>query len=186
VAKKKRVLAALSAGALIVGASLSFATPASAYALSGCKLPSTTASVSNNAVLSKYITATNTAKSRWNAETQPVTFTTATSSSSARVFVTGWNAVDDYYAVTTGSCSGGVWSGQVRVTWNDTGSYALTTAQLRMVGIHEFGHVLGLDHVTRTCNGKKSVMVQGPTKWTCGWGSDDPWADDVNGVNAIY
>lgn len=184
--RARSLIAAAIACLAIYAVSLVAATPANAYALNGCKLTSTSTSVYNGASISKYVTATNTAKSRWNNESQPVTFTTASSSSSAKVVVTGWNAVDTYYAVTTGTCSSGKWSGTVTITWNDTGSYALTTAQLRMVAVHEFGHVLGLDHVTRSCSQTKAVMVQGTTKWSCSWGNDDPWTDDVNGVNQIY
>jgi predicted Zn-dependent protease len=149
-------------------------------------MPSTSISYYNGAVLTKYISATQTAVSRWNGETAPISFVQSTNSTTSKIFVTAINAVDTYYAVTSGNCSAGLWSGRVTITWNDTGSYNLTTAQLRMVGVHEFGHALGLGHRSASCSSTKTVMVQGTTKWSCGWGSDDPWADDVAGVNAIY
>jgi predicted Zn-dependent protease len=161
------------------------AEPASAYAHSGCRAASSTISVYNGAAITEYINATNQAIARWNAVAAKTTFTTTSSSSAATVNVTGLSSAESYWAVTSGTCAGGVFTSQIRLTWNSTTAHSLTATQKRMVGTHEFGHVQGLGHVTRTCSQTKAVMVQGSNKWTCGWGTE-PWADDINGVNALY
>jgi hypothetical protein len=171
---------------VVVSFGVIHAAPASAYALSGCRATSSTITIYNNALISKYITATNAAVARWNGTSARTNLVLKSSSSGVNVVVTGWNAADTYYAVTSGNCAGGVYISQITVTWNDTMDYNLTSTALRMIGTHEFGHVQGLGHLNRTsCSQSPTVMVQGDIKWTCSWGNE-PWTDDVNGVNSLY
>jgi hypothetical protein len=63
----------------------------------------------------------------------------------------------------------------------------LSSYQLNLVVMHEFGHAQGLAHSSSTCsssNTNKKVMSQGTDKFSCT--GTAPWADDENGVNAKY
>ncbi|MFF5076427.1 matrixin family metalloprotease [Actinoplanes sp. NPDC000266] len=123
---------------------------------------------------------------RWNSTNTPTSFGVTTDRPGNVVISSFAFADPTVYAETSGRCSGGVWSGHtVNIRWS-IGLYdELTYAQGRLVGTHEFGHALGLDHTNPSCTGTKSVMVQGPKKWTCGWGLE-PWADDIAGVHYLY
>lgn len=63
-------------------------------------------------------------------------------------------------------------------TWNSDGA-------LKSVAVHEFGHALGLDHVT---NGK---VIMNPYTWGTNsrygdFGLTTPQTDDKNGANDLY
>lgn len=75
---------------------------------------------------------------------------------------------------------------QIPFYWNLDTTGKLNSTQRKLVAIHEFGHIQGLAHVTRTCSQTPAVMVQGKNKWDCGWAGTAPWLDDRNGVHAEY
>jgi len=181
------VRAALAVIALVAAGILGIpAERASAYALSGCYLNDTSITVNNPGWGASYSSPTASAAGSWNSKSTPVTFTFI-GSTSAQVRVTVASRGEEYWARVTGTCSGGVYTGQVRFYWNTDTTGSLTNTQRTRVAMHEFGHVQGLDHVTRSCsNTNWAVMVQGTSKWACGWGGSPPWTDDVNGVNAVY
>lgn len=186
--RRRAAITALVAATLVAGG-LALAAPASAYKLNGCRFSGTAPGISvyNGAIIAKYVTATSAGMSRWNAKALGPTFLSVTSSSARKVLVTGWNSAESYYAVTSGSCSSGIWSGTVTFTWNDTTVHSFSVTALRTIATHEFGHTLGIADIAQAanCSGTKRVMEQGPNKWSCDWGTE-PWTDDINGVKYIY
>lgn len=179
----------LGAAALTATETVTTASPAEAYTRLGCKFSGTNPALKyHNAVGNPaFWTATVAGAGRWNAVSVPGSFA-STTGSTYNILVTEKSFVDPtVYAATTGTCSSGLWSGNLTVfTWATEGSGPLSATQKRMVATHELGHSYGLGHMTVTsCSGTKTVMVQGSLKWSCSWGTE-PWADDIAGVNAIY
>ncbi len=161
---------------------------AQAYTLSGCRVNTVAPTYRFTAlVTTNYKNATNNAAARWNAASVPVNFTMTTASTSTIVVDEMSVAGQTYWALTSGSCSGGFFTGTVSILWNTPlASGPTTEVGRRTIGTHEFGHVLGLNHSpTSSCSGTKAVMVQGSLKYSCGWGTE-PWLDDTNGVNYLY
>lgn len=186
-----RQIGALSAVSVLAVICAVFAFPGDAQAHSpvGCKFAGSNPTIRYKKGLmatAAFWTATTAGAGRWNAVSVPGTF--APTTGTANIYVTEASFVDgSVYAQTSGSCSGGTWTGgSTTFAWNTGGSRPLNATQQRMVATHELGHSYGLDHMfTSSCSGTKSVMVRGSLKWSCGWGTE-PWADDINGVNAIY
>ena len=181
---------------LIIGALLAAvigpAVPAEAYVKLGCKFGGIDPTIyySFNPVLSSIRrTATTSGAARWNAVSVPGVFVAWSAGHTENVKVTEWSAIDSYEAQTVGQCSGGLWVGStVTFTWNSPspGGVSGNATAMCMIATDELGHAYGLNHTPNTsCSVTKSVMTQGSVKWSCGWGTE-PWADDINGVNAVY
>jgi hypothetical protein len=190
--RARRALATFLAGLVTATAGILAVTvphsPAQAYALHGCKFaqgaPLYVQRGSNTG--GWFWDRSREAFARWNSTNTPTSFG-VTTDRPGNVVITEFTFADSTVtAQMVGACSGGVWSGHsVTIRWATGLHNRLTYAQGRMVGTHEFGHALGLDHTYPSCSGTKSVMVQGSNKWACGWGLE-PWADDINGVHYLY
>lgn len=188
--RRRRMLTAVAAVAALV--LVAFVAPAqdqeaSAYTLSGCRVNTVAPTYRFGLITTTYKNATNNAAARWNAAAVPVDFTMTTASTSTVAVSEMSVAGQTYWALTSGACSGGFFTGTVTIVWNTPlVSGPTTDTGRRTIGTHEFGHVLGLNHSpTSSCSGTKAVMVQGSLKYSCGWGSE-PWTDDTNGVNYLY
>ncbi|CAN5168311.1 hypothetical protein BH11ACT2_BH11ACT2_04870 [soil metagenome] len=189
---RSRSLITIALATLLVatGAAIIQPSSAQAYATNGCKFAGTAPTIPikySTLVTSNTITAMNGAIGRWNA-TIPLTLLTTTATG-YKVLVTELSSTEDYWAVTQGSCATGggkTWSGVVSITWNTPLTGNPSTTGRRMIGTHELGHSMGLNHVSATsCSSTHAVMGQGTWKFSCGWGTE-PWTDDINGINAVY
>lgn len=150
-------------------------TSASAYANLGCKFSSATVKYGYTA--SGLQPIFNTAATRWSSSTD-VNLVYAGQVS----VVTGINP----YAANYGSviwdgqatpCSGSTRTG-VAIQLNRYYTDGYTTEKKIGVAVHEFGHALGLAHVSST-----SAVMYGNTP---GRVPTSPAADDKNGMNALY
>ncbi len=170
--------------------------PSVAYQLIGCKFKNGDPTMPYRFtawVSSSRKTASQDGGKQWNATAVPGTFATWHSGDPEKITVTEGSYVDDFEAVTVGSCgSGGPWSGNhVDIYWNTPSPGGIGGDSLALMGAatHELGHAYGLNHTGITaapCAGTPSIMRPTLAQWMgCGWG-DWPFKDDKDGVRAIY
>lgn len=164
------LVAAIVLAVLPVGA-------AQAYTTWGCRWSSSSISVNINTV-SAYSTAYNTAKSTWSNKTDVYIYSSSSSP---------WNAVSAYYGNTG-------WDGQDTYTCNLLNRRQYNTTYLNrttldsypaakkaVVAMHEFGHGIGLGHVSSQWDLMYSCAA-------CAYdnGVRTLSSDDISGANARY
>lgn len=125
------------------------------------------------------------ARDAWNGKSIPGVFTKTTSAGQSKLDVTRGTYAADWWGVTIGSCSNGLWVEPVDMYFHDGQMYELTSTQRTLVMEHELGHAYGLDHMPDGCS-TPAVMVQGDWRWICNWLGSPPWNDDLSGVRYVY
>jgi len=166
-------------------------TPAAqAYAFLSCGRFGETSVTYDTGIVLDYLPRIEAAIDAWNdkGSAVPGAIKPSSSTAGAHIFFYRISSSFSYWAATEGDCnSNGNWkSGDVSIQLNDATMTALANGQRRRVIEHEIGHAYGLAHMPSGCSATHAVMVQGESKWNCGWTGVSPWADDVNGVAAIY
>jgi len=170
---------------------------ASAYVKTGCRYQYENDIDLQESVGNNYDTPVDNAVTDWNQSTNQMHIQ-KNADGNINLVVTDFTTNEDYWAIVpkTFDCpyaanpnpphspyhsneSMAVWLN--KRTMDDLASY-----KQRLIITHEIGHALGLAHMPVGCNQTKAVMQQTETKWQCGWSGNAPWADDVNGVEAVY
>lgn len=84
------------------------------------------------------------------------------------------------------NCSGGVTTGgNIKLNTYYLGQARYTTNADIQVVVHEFGHMLGLNHAgSSTCSGQPIMYYSSDRYFSCGHVS--PQTDDKNGLNSVY
>ena len=98
-----------------------------------------------------------------------------------------WDYSDSKTAWWSYGCSSGVFSShEGKIYFNDVHMPNSTYAK-KVVAVHELGHAYGLDEEYMSCYSTPKVMEQGSEKWSLvgNCSSSPPWADDVNGWDAV-
>lgn len=167
------------------------AAPSHAYAFRGCKWGGSFGSSSilkyhYSSVTSAWITAFNQGQYAWDTKSVPGSFGETTSSTSMNLLVRDYSMSSDAWGLASSPCTGGTYSNNLTVDFNSSAS--LAAASKKLVVIHELGHAYGLGHVSNSCSDQHvgpAIMKSDATVLNqCG--GSPPYADDVNGVNALY
>ncbi len=187
----RRIIVSVGLTALLFGLTI---PQASAYTLEGPRWPGQPtpplccASVTyrNWASDTSVWTAGGDGATAWNSSPAPVLFSTAVIADinyyEANDSSVSWDGLTTYYYYTGGDGKKYFSSpASVQVNFYYTKNYV--RAKTQSVSAHEFGHALGLGHMS-TCtlmNGYTSIRYSS----SCGY-IDIPQTDDVNGIKVLY
>ncbi|MCW3817810.1 M10 family metallopeptidase domain-containing protein [Micromonospora sp. DR5-3] len=180
------------AAAVVVGGVLTPASPASAYALLGCKFSTPALKWKDSTTTSGYASVATASANAWTNTSTPVSLTKVTSG--ANITIANGNFGNSGYDGITldgnqnnPSCgSSGLWSIGLVTWWNSYYTDGYSSAKRQSVMVHELGHALGLAHSSAgSCT---NVPIMQPDTYTrydvCRLTT--PRAGDIDGVNFLY
>lgn len=172
-----RVVALISA-ALLVLVVIMFPAPAMAYAKNGCYWPNNPVSW-NRAVTGTYATAANAAAASWSSSTD----VNMTMSYASNLKASSKNkGADGYDGYSLTNCP--ILNVTIAAEWwfNTHYTTGMPVNKLKAIAVHEFGHTLGLAHVTSN----KQIMFHCAACVYNTYGYYTPQSDDKAGMNSIY
>ncbi len=161
---------------------------ARAYTFTGCKswrLDGGQAELyrKGNGINSYYSGVIDNAATKWNPKLKRGSFQGVSSGGS--LVIERYSYVQGWFALASWNCVGGSYSGSTGIALNSRTMDPLASWQDRYVLIHEFGHIVGLNHSSSGCGVAvmRSDAVTGDSSCS---GGNPPWSDDINGAHARY